>query len=831
MTSRNTFLLLLISLSMIAALVACSSSANLQPPPIAVTLSATPTSLYVNSTMPVTATVANDSANGGVSWSCAPAGSCGTFSSVTSASGSAVNYTAPATVPASTVVITATSMTNTAIRVSTPAITIEASAPAISVTLSATPASLYLNDTTPVTATVANDSANGGVSWSCAPAGSCGTFSSPTSASGVAVTYTAPAAVPTGSGVVITATSVTHPAASASSPAITINVTVISVALSTPPPTALFEGASATISASVTGDPAGQGVNWTCTPASTCGSFNPTSTASAATTVYTAGSTAGPVVIIGTSVSDNARSGNANVTIARGLAAGTYVFSLAGTDTDDYSPYYVSGAFTVSGGAITGGEQDFVHAFGNLSDLIDPTGSSISPTADGNLQITLATCNGTGANACTGTDTNIGVDNDGIEVLDGSVLPLSTNGRTFITEFDGWATSSGELDLQDPVAAATTPSLGYAFGLNGLDYNYYPISIGGIIDVDNLTGTGTISGTNSIFDANDDGSGTVFQGETFGASTVSVTPDQFGRVLFTLNPTDNIDFPTIVLAGYIVDGSRIRLVETFDGYFGTLGGTALSQGANTGQFSSASVSGNSYVIGLSGYDGNGLLQVVGLINFGTTGAVGYIDFNDLAVAEPASPDPVTAPAYTPDPTGRVTITGLADTASVVSFNMQLYLDGNGHALALSLDSGDVVGGGGSQQSAGVAFAATSFSGPYGLDVTGWDANYYGEFDAVGPVTATGNSGTLAEAVDLNWLFSAGPTYAGAPVSGTFTSNADGIFTGTVTGIDVTNCVLFTSTGPGCTADVFNYYLIDAAGDSIAIETDFNQLTLGFLAQQ
>jgi hypothetical protein len=70
------------------------------------------------------------------------------------------------------------------------------------------------------------------------------------------------------------------------------------------------------------------------------------------------------------------------------------------------------------------------------------------------------------------------------------------------------------------------------------------------------------------------------------------------------------------------------------------------------------------------------------------------------------------------------------------------------------------------------------------------------------------------------------------VAGAFTSNADGIFTGTITGVDVTTCPLFTTTAEGpCTADVFNYYLIDAAGDNIAIETDLNQLTLGAFAQQ
>src|SRR5580700_5416723 len=75
------------------------------------------------------------------------------------------------------------------------------------------------------------------------------------------------------------------------------------------------------------------------------------------------------------------------------LPDGTYVFSLSGTDSNDYSPYYVSGAFTVAGGAISGGEQDFTDFVStDLNDQINPTGSSLATTADGNLQITLVSC-------------------------------------------------------------------------------------------------------------------------------------------------------------------------------------------------------------------------------------------------------------------------------------------------------------------------------------------------------------------------------------------------------------------------------------------------------
>jgi len=38
-------------------------------------------------------------------------------------------------------------------------------------------------------------------------------------------------------------------------------------------------------------------------------------------------------------------------------------------------------------------------------------------------------------------------------------------------------------------------------------------------------------------------------------------------------------------------------------------------------------------------------------------------------------------------------------------------------------------------------------------------------------------------------------------------------------------------GVGCTDDTFIYYLVDPAGNNIAIETDGNQITLGYFIQQ
>jgi hypothetical protein len=506
------------------------------------------------------------------------------------------------------------------------------------------------------------------------------------------------------------------------------------------------------------------------------------------------------------------------------LPDGNYVFSLIGED--DTGQYSVAGVFTVSQGAITTGEQDFVDLPNiTYNDMINPTGSSVTASADGNLTIALATCLATD---CTQNDPNIGV--TGIETLDASVLP-NNPARAFITEYDASATGSGELDLQTSTTLPTPP-IGYAFITAGMDSGFCQTALGGVI---NISGATTISTANSVFDAND--CGAPLAAQTFTAASSVGTVDPFGRVELNLIPTAN--YTQINLIGYIVSSNQIDLVETTDDNqnFGTTSGIAFSQGTTTGNFTTASASGNTYVAGLKGGDSvSAALQAATQITPNADGSVsGFIDFNDLVTVEPASPDPVAAPAasYAVDPTGRVTITGLADNATTPNtFNIQLYLDGNGHALAITLDTNDFLAGIGYQQSGAGSFAATSFTGSYAMGATGWDANFQGEMDAVGPVTATGSSGTFSGDVDLNWFGSAGPVYPDAPVSATFTSNADGIFTGTITGVDVTTCPLFTTSATGpCSADLFNYYLIDATGDNIAIETDPNQLTLGAFAQQ
>jgi hypothetical protein len=352
-----------------------------------------------------------------------------------------------------------------------------------------------------------------------------------------------------------------------------------------------------------------------------------------------------------------------------------------------------------------------------------------------------------------------------------------------------------------------------------LDFDGYATSIGGVINVD---GAGTISGAGSVYDVNDSLDAGLFQDESFTASTVSA-PDAFGRVIFTLN---NPVFGSFIFEGYIVDSTKIRLVETYtDGFDGTTGGTAFSQGANTGTFTAASAAGQTYVIGMIGWETSDPLQFAGQLTLNADGSVtGFMNYNDFTGTEPQTPSALTAGSWVQDPTtGRITLTGIED-ATTTSFSAQLYPDGNGNTAALTMDATDAIGGLGYLQT-----ATGTPTGAYAAGATGWELGDQSEFDAVGPVTSDGNS-SITGFADVNWLFSEGPTYPDSPVAASFTTPANGTSTGTVTGLDVDNCSLY-GVGAGCTNDVFVYYVIDAGGDFIAIETDINQETLGYFLQQ
>src|SRR5207302_134472 len=183
-------------------------------PPIGVTVSPSSASVSVNATQQFTATVTNDASNKGVNWTLTQSGipcspSCGTIAPATTSSGSAATYTAPGTVPANpNVSVVATSAAD-ATKSATATATVT---PPIAVSVSPTTANVDVTKTQQFTATVTNDPSNKGVNWTLTQSGTpcspgCGTMSPASTASGVAMTYTAPSAVPSPAQVTVTAIS------------------------------------------------------------------------------------------------------------------------------------------------------------------------------------------------------------------------------------------------------------------------------------------------------------------------------------------------------------------------------------------------------------------------------------------------------------------------------------------------------------------------------------------------------------------------------------------------------------------------------------------------
>jgi hypothetical protein len=500
------------------------------------------------------------------------------------------------------------------------------------------------------------------------------------------------------------------------------------------------------------------------------------------------------------------------------LSPGTYVFSMSGAIAN--KSYSVAGAFTVAaGGAITRGEQDLVEYSSSLNQslaLSDPilNSSTYAVSADGNLSITLVT-----------GDARIGINGNGTEIL--SATLLSTQGA-LITEFDASATANGSMALQ---GNPSTPVGGYAFYLEGQDF-YEPNSnghliatavIGGILDFD---GSGGISIGSSVFDVNDSVTPDYLD-QIFLSGSVSTTPDSFGRITISLIPNDyaTSDTQPLTLIGYVVDAGSVRLVETTDGYGGTLGGIALAQ---TGGLTNLSISGSSYVFGMSGVrvlseTDVEPMQLAGVLTFtadsgsSTTGTVsGTLSYNDFIDQTPQGGSVVTG-QYTLDTAdaGRITVTNLLVEDPVFTLALQFYLTGEGHALIIAVDY-SVLAGTGVQQSG--SLNAATFGGNYAVNVRQFVASSFKEYDGVGPVTADGIS-NLAGFVDLTGV---SPT-PDVTLSGSFAANTNGVFTGSIIGLDSA-----TAANP----DNFSFYVGDS-GHIFAIETDANpnQLTLGYLQMQ
>src|SRR6266446_6634719 len=218
-----------------------SAAATITVPAPFVTVDPSNGTVEAGATQTFTATVQYDPARKGVTWAISPTSGAGTLSNASSTS---VTYTAPASPPASDVIVTITATSVTEPARSAAAII---DFPAPLVVLDPSSATLDAGGSQTFTAAVEHEPTQMGVTWAISPASGAGTLTDATTTS---VTYHAPASPPPGDlAVTITATSVADSLSSTSAP-ITIKAVTVAVALTAASVTDPTKSATATITTS-----------------------------------------------------------------------------------------------------------------------------------------------------------------------------------------------------------------------------------------------------------------------------------------------------------------------------------------------------------------------------------------------------------------------------------------------------------------------------------------------------------------------------------------------------------------------------------------------------
>jgi hypothetical protein len=788
-------------------------------------ISGIPTSLPVGGKATLSATVTNDPASGGgVDWAvtctAAPGSSCGTFSSGLStdhtASGVSTTYTAPSVIPlgspAGNVTIMATSHANPA-SLSTAIIPITPST-AISINFAsgadAPPLNLTTSATANIAAVITNDSLTppNGVNWSvtCGSTGTgaCGSFSVANTASNAPVVYTAPAAVPTGNTVTITAASAANPSSSVSA-TVTISNPVITVTI-TQAVSPLAAGSAETIIASVVNDSLKDGVSWTvsCTNSivgAGCGTFNPlTSSGNTPQTSYTAPANVPSggisVTITATSIANGITTGTAVVSIEPnpnlGFLNGPYALSLSGNNAAGF--FAIVGSVTADGqGNITSGEEDINAALPvcSPSAATSPVTGSYSIGSDGRGTMTLQT----GNTSCFGES--------GVQTLSFVVVgvPGTSVVRALVIEFDN-TNASGSLDLQ--TLSGVTVSGSYAFTMSGIDL--FPTSLSGAIAADMggvfVASGGTIS--SGFQDENDQGTNTVTTKKSIAGTYTP--PDSAGCGTMTFGLTNS----QFTYAYCIVNAGEIKLLSWDITDDLVVAGSAFTQG--TGTFSTQ----NTFT--LSGTDGNQNTSLVSGGIFGASGTTlnaGVIDVNDNG---PQVTNNSLLGSFSALSSGRGTLTLTLNTPPTVLTgfgSFAYYPTLNNGVLLLDLDADFASVGVAYPQITGIN--AGTFSGNYAMNLTGVVVGSPEE-DAGGQVTSDGIS-LLSGTADVNG--GTASDAGGILLTGGFTSNANGRFTGHLN-LDLT------STDTQSFQEIF--YILDN-NTVLFIENDANGQTSGIMQSQ
>ena len=577
---------------------------------------------------------------------------------------------------------------------------------AITVAVStAPPASIQTGLTATIAATVANDSANKGVAWSCAPLNACGSFNPTQTASGAMTTYSAPASAPQGGSVTITATSVADPTKSV---AVTVQIAspaAIAVTLSTAPPASLQTGATAAIAATVANDSANKGVTWSCAPANACGSFNPLQTASAASTTYTAPSTTPPpntqqgfaVTLTATSVSDSTKSATATVVITSASQAIAIQLTTV----------------PASESVQTGATAAFAATVSNDSTNAGVTWSCTPSNACGSFNPAL-----TASAAATTYTAPASVPQSNLIVVTATSVADNTKSASALLTVYQAGTQNSLLNGQ------------YSFLLTGLD-SPGSYAIAGSVTLD---GSGNVSGGElDVVDA-------VPANAQLGvpvSGTYAIDATNHGTM--TLNYTFNNVAYFVNFSFVATSGSHAVIVET-DGGASASGSLDLQSAGPS--FSLSQIAGN-YSFTLSGED---ILQLTpqvegGIFSLNSSGTItnGTIDSNDNGTIATGA---FQATATAPDSHGRGTVTSNGGSTFVY------YVVTPEVLRVIETDANTIAGGSAFGQGNVSSYTNASLTGRFAFHDEGQDASY-GQRVAAGEFTTDGNGNVTGGDEDTN----------------------------------------------------------------------------------
>jgi hypothetical protein len=457
------------------------------------------------------------------------------------------------------------------------------------------------------------------------------------------------------------------------------------------------------------------------------------------------------------------------------VVATSYSFYMSGQDvTENY--YALAGSVLISPtGTVLGGEQDYNDGAGGIGSP-EPKGDQI---IGGMLTFPAGAPPGQGTLTLNTNNPNLGLNANGTEVFG---VQFVNSGHALIMQFDGFATSSGSMDVQ---TLPSTLSGSYAFALSGYDSSVTPVAFGGVFSIN---GTSLSNGIIDINDGENLGvtTGTAFSG-TFSA------PDSFGRGTIT---GFKVADTAVSLNYYVVGPKAIRVIDV-DVNSDSAVGSAFGQG--TGTFSNASLGTSVFTMA-----GNQLAQFGALGQFTTSNTSSSpADFSGVGDDNEPENGVISPPASKISGTysigsngygsltfnlnsnsqglGDITTLGIYMTDPTLNLNDPNNPTGGGGAVVVDLDSGDLTGiplPGGTGviiPQTDAATATTDFAGNYAAGWQNFDNQGCGcEFDMIAQGTMVANGALSLTGLVSDPFFSlgtpnatsTGDTFTGTPLADT-----------------------------------------------------------------